>query len=74
VGGDREQVFALHQRLANQAQVQILEVAQAAMHQLGGRRRRVTREAVLFDEHDAKAAARSIARNACAMYSAADDE
>ena len=71
---DREEMLALHQRLANQAQVQILEVAQAAMHQLGGRGRRVIREAVLFDEHDAKAAARGVARNAGAVDSAADDE
>ena len=71
---DREQALALRQRLAHEAQVEIFEVAQAAMHQLAGGGRRVVREAVLLDEQHGEAAAGRVARDAGAVDSAADDE
>jgi hypothetical protein len=69
-----QQHLALLQRLAHQRELVVLQVAQPAVDQLGGRRRGVRREVVLFAQQHAPAAARQIARDAAAVDAAADDQ
>ena len=71
---DRKQPLALRQRLPHEAQVEVLEVAQAAVQQLAGGGGRVMREAVLLDQQHGEAAAGRVTRDAGAVDSAADDE
>ena len=51
----------------------MFEVAQAAMDQLGGRRRRSTGEIVLFTKENLETASRSIPRDAAPVYTPAND-
>jgi hypothetical protein len=69
-----EQHLALLQRLAHQRELVVLQVAQPAVDQLGGRRRGVRGKIVLFAQHHAPAAAREVACNAAAIDAAADDQ
>ena len=69
-----QQHLALGQRLAHQRELVVLEVAQAAVDQLGRRRRGVRREVVLLAQHHAAAAAGEVARDAGAVDAAADDQ
>ena len=69
-----EHDLALAQRLAHQREVVELEVAQAAVDQLGAGRRGVRGEVVLLAEQRAQAAAGGVARDAGAVDAAADDE
>ena len=66
--------FAFLQRLAHQAEVVVLEVAQAAVDQLRAGGRGVRGEVVLLAQHDREPATRSITRDARAVDTAADDE
>jgi hypothetical protein len=70
---DPHERFALLKRFAHQAQMQIFEIAQAAVNELGGCRRRAAREIILLEQHDGEPAARGIARNPAAVYAAAND-
>ncbi|PMQ07677.1 hypothetical protein JaAD80_27920 [Janthinobacterium sp. AD80] len=69
-----QQHFAFLQRLAHQLEFIVLEVAQAAVYQLGGGGRGVLRQVVLFAQHHAQAAAGRVARDAGAIDAAADDQ
>ena len=68
-----QQDFALDQRLAHQPEPAVLEIAQAAVDQLGGGRRGAGREVVLLDQQHAKTAAGGVAGDAGAVDAAADD-
>ena len=71
---DRQQHFAFGERLGDQPELVVLEVAQPAMDQLGALRRSGRGEIVLFGQQHGKAAARGVARDAGAVDAAADDE
>ncbi len=73
VGRDLPEDFALDQRLADQAELVIFEIAQAAMHQLGRPGRRPARQVVHFAQENRIAAAHRIARDAAAVDAATDD-
>src|SRR5207245_5587910 len=64
----------LLQRLAHQRELVVLEVAQAAVDQLGRRRRGVRGEIVALGQRNAPATAREITRDAGTIDAAADDE
>ncbi len=68
-----QQHFAFAQRLAHQAKFVMLEITQAAVNELGRRRRGTGGEIVLLDQDDAQAAAGGVARDAGAVDTAADD-
>ena len=68
-----QQHLALDQRLAHQAEPAVLEIAQAAVDQLGGGRRGAGGEIVLLDQQHAQPAAGGVARDAGAVDAAADD-
>ena len=68
-----QQHLALAQRLAHQPEFAVLQIAQAAVDELRGRRRGAGGEIVLLDQDDAKAAAGGVARDAGAVDAAADD-
>ena len=70
----RDHDLALTQRLPHQPEVVVLEVAQAAVDQLGTRGRSVRREVVLLAEQHIEATACSIPGDARAVDAAADDE
>jgi hypothetical protein len=69
-----EQHLALGKRLAHQRELVVLEVAQAAVNELGAARRGVLREIVFLAQHDPVAAASQVARDARAVDAAADHE
>src|SRR6185437_9987220 len=69
-----QQHLALGKRFRDEAKLVMLEVAQAAVDQLGARRRRVRGEIVLFDEQHRQSAPGSVARDARAVDAAADHE
>ena len=69
-----QQHFALGERLGNQPELVVLEIAQAAVDQLGAPLRGGRREVVLLGQQHREAAARGIARDAGAVDAAADDE
>ena len=69
-----EQGFALRQRFGDQPEFEVLEVAEAAVDQLGAPRRRVRGQIVTLDEKHREAAARGVARDARAVDAAADDQ
>ena len=74
VGGNAQQDLALRQRFGHQAKLELLEVAQAAVDQLGrGRRSRAGKVAAL-DQQRRQAAAGGVARDAGAVDAAANDE
>ena len=69
-----EQYFALDQRLAHQVEFVVLEIAQAAVDQLGRGRRRVRRQVVLFAQDDRQPASGRIARDPRAIDAASHDQ
>ena len=69
-----EQHLALGQRLAHEAELVELEIAQAAMDELARGRGGRAREIVLLDEQHLEAAPGRIASDAGAVDAAADDE
>ena len=74
MAGDAQQDVTLLQRLAHQAELVVLEIAQAAMDELAGRGGGRARQIALFDEQHAQAAAGGIARDADAVDPAAHDQ
>ena len=69
-----QQALALEQGLADQAELVIFEIAQAAMDQLGAGRGGVAGKVALLAEHHREAAADRIAGDARAVDAAADDQ
>ncbi len=69
-----QQHLALGKRFAHQRELVVLEITQAAVDQLGRRRRGVRREVVLLAQHDVRAAPGQVARDAATVDAAADDE
>ena len=65
---------ALLERLHHQRDVALLEVAHAAVHELGAPARGALAEVVLFEEHDVVSAARGIHGDADTGGTAADDD
>jgi hypothetical protein len=74
VPGDAQQDLALGERFAHQLELVLLEVAQPAVDQLGGRRRGGARQVAPLDENRRQAAAGRVARNAGAVDATADDQ
>ena len=72
--GDAQQDLALGERLGHQAELVVLEVAQAAVDQLRGGRRGRAGEIVLLDQQHRQAAPRGVARDAGAVDAAADHQ
>ena len=70
----RQQQAALLERLLDQREVEHLEVAQAAVDQLGRARRRAGGEVALLDQADLEAARDGVERRTDADDPAADDE
>ena len=68
-----QQDLALVQRLVHQPDGAVLEIAQAAMDQLGGGRRGAGGKIVLLDQQHAQAAAGGIASQSDPVDAAADD-
>jgi hypothetical protein len=68
------QPAALDERVADQAEIVVLEVAQSAVDQLAGRRRRAAGPVVLLDQRDRVAAQRGVIGDPCAVDPAADDQ
>ena len=68
-----QQHFALHQALMHQPERVVLEVAEAAMDELGRGRRRGSGEVALLAEEDREAAPGGVARDTAAVDAAADD-
>jgi len=73
VGRDLPEDFALDQRLADQPEFVVFEIAQAAMHQLGRPGRRPAGQVIHFTKKNRVAPARRIARDAAAVDTASDD-
>ena len=71
---DARERMALGVRLAHEADVAHLQVAQAAVDQLGGRARGLAGEVAALHERDAQAGARSEPGDGAAHDAAADDE
>ena len=69
-----QQSVALMQRLAHEAHLEVLEIAQPAMRELARARAGAGREVVLLDEEDGHPAGGGVARDCGAMHPAADDE
>jgi len=67
VRGNPEQRFALGERLGDEAELEILEIPQSAVDQLGGGRRGRRGEIVLLDQQHLQAAPGGIARNSRAV-------
>ena len=74
MGHRGQQGLALLQRLADQTEFEIFQIAQPAVEQLGLGRGRALRQIALFGQHDRQAASDSIAGNAAAIDAATDDE
>ena len=66
--------LALHQRFPHQPELVVLEIAQAAMDQLGRPGRRAAGEIVHLGEKDGIAAAHGIARDAASVDAATNDK
>ena len=69
-----EEKLALGQRLLHESKLVEFEIAQTAVNELGGRRRRAAREIVLLDETNRETPPRRVARNSAAIDPAANDE
>ena len=69
-----DQPSALDQGLAHERKLELLEIAQAAMDQLGRGRRGGASIVALLGEHHLQPAAGGVASNGSAMNAAADDE
>ena len=65
--------LALEQRLAHESEVELLQVAQAAVHELGGAAARSGGEVGLLDQADAVAAGGRVEGDARARDAAAHD-
>ena len=74
VGRRPQQDLALDQRLADQPELVILEIAQAAMDQLAAARRGPLREVVLLAQEHLEAAPGGVAGDARAVDAATDDQ
>ena len=74
VSGHAQQNLALGERLGDQAELELLEIAQPAMDQLRGRRRGRRRQIAALDQQHREPAAGSIAGDAGAIDAAADDQ
>ena len=72
--GGVEQDLPLDQRLPHQAKFVILQIAQAAMHQLARPRRSALRQIVLFAQHHLQPAPGRIPRNPGPVDAASDHE
>src|SRR5580698_6257006 len=70
---DLPEDFALDQRLPNQLELVIFEVAQPAMYELGRPRRGAARQIVHFAQENRIAAPDRVARDTAAVDAAADD-
>src|SRR5579872_2198920 len=70
---DPPQDLAFDQRLANQAELVIFEIAQATMHELGREGRRPAGQIVHFAKENRVAAPGRVTRDAAAIDTAADD-
>ena len=73
MGRDLPEDFALDQRLADQAELVIFEIAQAAMHELGRPGRCPARQIIHFTKENRISAPGRVARDAAAVDAAADD-
>ncbi len=71
---DPQQDLALGERLGDQAELVVLEVAQAAVDQLAAARGGRGAEIALLAEEDSQAPAGRVARDAGAVDPAADDD
>ena len=69
-----QQDLALGQRLAHEAELIVLQIAQPAVDQLAAGRGSVAREVVLLAQHHGQAPADGVTRNAGAIDPAADDQ
>ena len=69
-----ERALALGEVLVDEPDLALLQVAEPAVHELGGLRRRARREVVALDERGAQAPAGGVERDARAGDAAADDE
>jgi hypothetical protein len=69
-----QQHFPFGKRFGNQSELVCFEIAQAAVYQLRGFRRRARREIRLLDQRNLETASRGIARNAGAIDAATHDE
>ncbi len=74
MGRRLEQLRALDQGFAHQAELEMLEIAQAAMDELGRGRGRGAGIVAALGEHDLQPAPGGVARHRRAMNAAADDE
>src|SRR6185436_18446143 len=74
MAGDPQQDLALGERLGDQAELVMLEIAQPAVDQLRGRRRSRRRQIVAFDQYHRQPAASGVARDADAVDAAADHQ
>ncbi len=74
MGRGLEQLGALDEGFANEVELKPLEIAQAAMDQLGRGRGGGPRIVALLGEHDFQPAARGVAGDGRAMDAAANDE
>ena len=71
---ERDHQLALEQRLADEPEVEVLQVAQAAVDELGGAARRAGGEVRALDEGHAVATRGGVQRHAGARDPAADDD
>jgi len=69
-----QQHLTLSKRLGDQAELQVLEIAQAAVDQLAAGGARTARQIMLLHEYDSQASTRGIPRDACAIDTTPDDE
>src|SRR5882672_6356530 len=74
VGRDAEQRLALGERFGDEAELEVLQVPQAAVDQLGRGRRGRRGEVALLDQEHLQAAAGGVARDTRAVDAAADDQ
>jgi hypothetical protein len=74
VRSDGEQPLTFRERLAYQPELVLLEVAQAAVDQLGAGGGGVRGQVVLLDEADAQPASRGVPRDAGTVDAATDDQ
>jgi hypothetical protein len=68
-----QQHLALAERRAHQPQRAVFQIAQAAVNELGGRRRGAGCKIALFEQHDLQPPTGRIARNARAIDAAANN-
>src|SRR5262249_7738938 len=73
MGRNLPEDFALDQRLADQAELVIFEIAQPAVHELGRPGRRPARQVIHSPQKNGAAPPRRIARDTAAIDAASDD-